>query len=828
MTRQHSLLAGLVAATLAVAVGCRPQDPFYFTQRNEVPGPYRDTALDIEYPDVDQQSLDEVEHAKPPLSLDNPKPEKSWDLSLEKSVQIALANSTVIRNLGGVVFGPAGAQGVPSAILQSPQLTPTIYLPALEESNPRSGAEAALSAFDAQLAATLAWERLDSPQNVNDVPDFFNSVRQADTATGRIQISKTAATGDQFAISHNVYYELGNSPRQIWPSAWTPSIQADFRHPFLQGSGLDFNRIAGPGAQPGIFNGVLLARIRVDQSLADFEGAVRNMTADVERAYWNLYFVYRRLQIAIDGRNASLRTWQTIRAKAEAGAPGGTAQDEAQARQQYFIFLAEVQRTQANLYKSERSLRYMLGLTVSDGRLIYPSDEPTTAKIQIAWDDLMPEALTRSVELRKHKWRIKQAELELVAAKNFLLPRLDGVAWYRFVGLGENLLDYPRAQDAQGHYNSGYGSLADGAFQEWHLGLEFRMPFGFRKEMAGVRNAQINVTLQKRILQEQELELSHQMADAWADLSQNYELSQTRYNQLSAAAIELRSFETIFSVGAQPSGGEIVNLLLDAQRRRAEAETQYYQSLVDYSLSLMTIHLRKGSLLELHGVVLAEGPWPTKAYFDARRRARARNAAHYIDYGITRPNAVSRGPVEQMVQGGPIVEGKAGASALKPTPSAGVDATESTLPEPAEPVETAPELIPAPKSSTGKKPAAEAPSPAAGSNPQSRALAPGAEPTQNAASGRKPFDLGSMDLSGLARESSVGTRTASPASEVRPTSHTQGGPAIGPASGNAPREGWKAATPSGVRHEANPIPPTPATAPAAAEWKSVQHGGDGR
>ena len=70
-----------------------------------------------------------------------------------------------------------------------------------------------------------------------------------------------------------------------------------------------------------------------------------------------------------------------------------------------------------------------------------------------------------------------------------------------------------------------------------------------------------------------------------------------------------------------------LDLLLDAQRRRAEAESAYYRSLVDYNRAIMNVHYRKGSLLEYDGVYLAEGPWPAKAYFDALRQARKRDAA---------------------------------------------------------------------------------------------------------------------------------------------------------------------------------------------------------
>jgi hypothetical protein len=72
-----------------------------------------------------------------------------------------------------------------------------------------------------------------------------------------------------------------------------------------------------------------------------------------------------------------------------------------------------------------------------------------------------------------------------------------------------------------------------------------------------------------------------------------------------------------------------------------------YRSQADYNRNIAQVHFRKGSLLEYSGVYLAEGPWPAKAYFDAHRRARARDAAYFLDYGYTRPDVVSLGPADQ-------------------------------------------------------------------------------------------------------------------------------------------------------------------------------------
>lgn len=81
-----------------------------------------------------------------------------------------------------------------------------------------------------------------------------------------------------------------------------------------------------------------------------------------------------------------------------------------------------------------------MGISSSDGRLIRPSDEPTTARISFDWQQSLVEALSRSAELRKQKWRVKQRELELTAAKNLLLPRLDvGGRWRFWVSVNNSL-----------------------------------------------------------------------------------------------------------------------------------------------------------------------------------------------------------------------------------------------------------------------------------------------------------------------------------------------------------------------------------------------------
>lgn len=663
--KKQRLLAVLLCANLLVT-GCAPQQPIFFGEDGDL-SHYIDHATAIETPDVDAETLEEVAMSKAPLTLENANFDEAWDLSLKDAVQYALTNSKVIRQLGGTFVGRGDPTSpntgvTPSFLLDNPLSAVTIYRPALQETaSPSivrsslasgSGVEAALSEFDEQLSAQVFWEKNDRPQNFSGVVPGFPPVLQQDTGSFQATYSKTAATGATFSVANTTAYDKNNPiGLRALSSAWETNFEFAATQPFLQGAGTQYNRIAGPfnpftGVGSSAIDGVMLARIDTDISVADFEASVRDFVADVELAYWELYFGYRNLEARKVGLESALATWQRIYSLYRSGLLGGDAADEAQAREQYFLFRSQAEQAKSDLFTAENRLRYIMGLSISDGRLIRPADEPTSAKVSFDWSDVLGESLGRSVELRRQKWQVKKRELEHIAAKNHLLPRLDGVGLYRFHGFGDHL-----GGNASGpRFDNAFKTLSSGDFQEWELGLRFSMNLGFRAELAAVRHTELMLARDKAVLREQELELSHQLADAIRNLDSNYITAQTNFNRRVAAAKQVDAIQAKYKAGTAT-----LDLLLQAQRRRADSEAAYFRSLVDYNEAIAELHLRKGSLLEYNGVFLAEGPWPGKAYFDAKRLARQRDASMYLDYGFTRPGVVSRGPVNQ--RGGESVEG---------------------------------------------------------------------------------------------------------------------------------------------------------------------------
>jgi outer membrane protein TolC len=525
-------------------------------------------------------------------------------------------------------------------------------------------------------------------------------------------------------------YENGNvgGVFRALPSIYTTAFEAEVRQPLARGRGTQVNRVP-----------VVLARIRDDISLADFESSVRNAVMDVESAYWDLQLRYRELEAAKIGRDSALGTWRIVYAKTP---QFETRQAEAQAREQYFFFRSASETALRELYTAENNLRWLMGLAATDGRLIRPIDQPTTARVEFNWDEIHCEALIRVPEVRRQKWVIQQREMELIAARNQLLPQVNLVALYRWLGLGDELIGAERnGVNFPAVGSRAFDELTEGNYQELSFGVELQMPVGFRRELAGVRQAQLLLAREKAVLEDLELNASHLLATSVRNADSYYQLAQTHFNRLAASEQEITSVESLYE-----GGRATLDLLLDAQRRRAEAQIAYFRALSEYNKAIAGIHLRKGSLLEYDNVYLAEGPWPKKAYWDALGHARRRSASQYMDYGSTRPRVISRGAVDQRslhlddVEGVPLE----GPAELLPTPQ----------PTPAKRGPDAPEANQNSKTGTDRepvysvltRPTAVASTSVFDSVPAATPLAefnPFAEPADAEPRGKSPFDADS-------------------------------------------------------------------------------------
>lgn len=523
------------------------------------------------------------------------------NVSLPHVLGIAMANSKVLRDLGGT-------------LLRNPDVIKTDFTGGLQETDPRFGPKAALSAFDAQFKSTANFANNDRTYNNSFFAGGTNTFQQ-DANDYTNELSKLTGTGSRMAVRNVTNYDSNNAPGNLFPNAWDNYVEGELRQPLLQGGGVQFNRIAGPGNAPGVYNGILIAKVATDINQIDFEVSVRDYVSDVVNAYWDLYLAYRQLDSKTKAMEQALKTWKELEPR--------KSEDPlrvALAREQYYRFKADVdeaisgrvvQGTQGRngstggtvrgvdgVQVAERRLRLLIGLPVADGELLRPEDEPEQARMVFDWSSVTDEAIMGRPELRKQQLKVRQREMELLAARNFLNPRLDAVGRYRFRGFGDDLVNQ-RGSNA-------VGNMMDADNQEWFVGAEFNVPIGYRKAHAAVSHGELMLARERAIHREQQKSVVHDVMNAVGESERAFEACENSMNRYLAAKVVVDAMEE-----KRKAGDEIdVDRLFDAERRTVEAEIEFFRARVEYAIALKNVHLEKNSLMAYNNLQIYDGAVP--------------------------------------------------------------------------------------------------------------------------------------------------------------------------------------------------------------------------
>jgi outer membrane protein TolC len=274
-------------------------------------------------------------------------------------------------------------------------------------------------------------------------------------------------------------------------------------------------------------------------------------------------------------------------------------------------------------------LRRLCGLPSSDGKILRPKDDPATGEFIPDWNICLAEALTRREELRKQKWNIKSLELQLTAAKSLVHPQLNFISSYNVNGFGNNLFNIkgsPTPGPDNVDLQSFFATQAAANQAGYTLGFQFNMPFGFRQAHSQVRNYELRVSKAKEVLANQELEICYELTRTFQNLAWRYQTAQTNYNNWQSAEAQIPGRENRYRIGVGNTDTNILlQQLLQTRTDSATAEVAFYTSVVEYQKAITDLHFRKGTLLELNNVHLAESTWTPEAYRDAFRRAMARS-----------------------------------------------------------------------------------------------------------------------------------------------------------------------------------------------------------
>ncbi len=673
-----------------------------------------------------------------PRTTNDPEAQELWQLTLQDAIRIGLDNSEVIRIIS------LGAQGIPvggfeptplntgagagiSSALGSGTLQ-TVYDPAIQETQIAQ----ALSYFDTNLVTSMLWGHSVAPFNNSISAGSFVTARfpilfNSDSATFQAGLQKRTATGALVGITQNTSYQYSNSPINVTPSAYTTNLQFTLTQPLL-GSAPLAGGTAGPvvGLEANRAP-IVIARLNADAAVWRFKAEVMALVRSVEQQYWSL--AQQHVQLWSSEKAVELAREILKREQAELAVGRGTIADVAEAEQRLEQFSLDLVTKTSDVITTERQLRNILGLPPADSRRIVPVTAPTETRLEPDWESSLAQMLTFQPDIVQQQLVTRSAELQLLVARNQLLPQLNLNALYQLNGLGRNLDESlavmtganiraidPRIANLQhsAGLNSNPGLYKD--FNQWQIGWTFQMPIGMRQPLANVRSVQYSLLRQRAFLQQIVHQTTHSLARFFLEVDANYKQYKTASRLRAAAAQRLEAQRAFYEEGRIP-----IDRYLDAVSQYASAVALEAQFKTTYNISIVALEEAKGTLLAYDNIAVAEGPSPARAYIQARDQSEAHRQLPIGGEGDYHPRPVNGAPnPDPVIPNPPPSTGPENPVPLFPAPAGPLGPPPSSFPpmtpagEPpilsnTQPVAREPQVMPASGTSEATPPPGQAP-----------------------------------------------------------------------------------------------------------------------
>src|SRR3954451_12455892 len=621
-----------------------------------------------------------------PRTTNDPEAREIWQMPLQEAIRIGLDNSEVIRVIS------LGAQGIPvggfeptplniggggiSSALGASRLQ-SIYDPAIQETQIAQ----ALSAFDTNLSTSLLWGHSVAPFNNAITAGTFSAgtrfpvIFNQDTAQFQAGLQKRTATGATLGVTHNINYLYSNSTLNVTPSAYTTNLQLSLTQPLLGSAPLAGGQAGPPVGLEANRAPIVIQRLNADAAVWRFKAEIMAHVRSIEQQYWSL--AQQHVQLWSSEKAVELAEEIKKREESELEVGRGTVADVAEALQRLEQFRLDLVTKTSDVITTERQLRNILGLPPADNRRIVPVTAPIESRLEPDWEASLAQMLSFQPDIVTQQLIVRVAELNLLIARNQLLPVLNFNALYQLNGLGHTL-DTAEAvmtgrktlaidplistQQRAAGLNNAPGIYRD--FQAWQVGFTYQQPIGMRAPLANVRQAQYTLLKQRAYLQQVVHQTTHSLARFFLEVDANYKQFKTASRLRAAAAQRLEAQRAFYE-----EGRITIDRYLDAVSQYASAVAQEAQFKTTYNISIVALEEAKGTLLAYDNIAVAEGPNPRKAYIQAKDQRPAHGQFHVPLDGSYGPQPINGPPqADTLPTTTPPGEETGGPKALFPAP----------------------------------------------------------------------------------------------------------------------------------------------------------------
>ncbi|HEV2883393.1 MAG TPA: TolC family protein [Pyrinomonadaceae bacterium] len=482
---------------------------------------------------------------------------------------------------------------------------------------------AARGAYDPRISSSTYYERIESPISSFLSGGSNGSVTQSDyTATARLE-GQSPKFGGNYRLDFSSIRLTTNNQFSALNPQYPTALTFSYTQPLLRGLRFDNNRRL-----------VEIARKNLSLTDAQFRQRAIETITSVQRAYWDLVFALRNLQVQRDAvRDSRTQLEHNKRLVAEGAlAPIDVVAAEAQVagfEQTLFSSLEEVSRTENNLKNliSENRNADIWNLS------LIPTDSVDLAPPQVSLPDAIKTAMDNRPELQQSTVAREINQIDQKYFREQTKPAVDLVGTYGMTGLagsvssvGSNPFTSSSVQlrervdllsrlqgldplpatppqifspDLIGGYSQSLRNLAGNDFNNFRVGVQISLPL--RNRTAEAHLGRSLVEGQRIATQREQLEQAIQV-----DVRNALQSVRSAEARLRAAGIARHASEQQYQSEQRKldAGQSTVFLVLERQTALTTARGNELRAQTDLNKAIAELQRATGNALTTNNIVV--------------------------------------------------------------------------------------------------------------------------------------------------------------------------------------------------------------------------------
>ncbi len=478
---------------------------------------------------------------------------------------------------GGTSGGAGGAGGGASGLVQSTLGTGTN-----------------IDSFDPILNGGMNIEHASFPQS-STVLTGLNTPLQQHVGLANFGYAQGFGTGTLMSVAFNNDRVTTNSLNSIL----SPEVDSGFRLTLRQ------HLLAGFGFGPNL-RFIRIARNNREISDVAFRGQVIATVSQIQNIYWDLVNAYEDVKVKERSLELAEKTLSDDREQVKIGAIAPMevmkAESEEAARNQDLLL------SQNGLQLQELLVKNAITRDLSDAVLasasVIPTDtmsipekEPVTPL-----QDLIGDAQAHRPELAEARMDLNNRDITRKGAANALKPQVDLVAWYGASSLaGETNPKYGGSPVPRSGFSNAFADLFKNNTPDYAVGLNVSIPLRNRGAQADQIRSQLEYRQAQLHLQQLQNQIGIEVRNAQFALIQNRSRVEAARKARDLAQQTFEVEQKKKALGASTS-----NLVLQADRDLAQAESNFVAAMSTYEKSIVELDRATGLTLAHTGIEVEE------------------------------------------------------------------------------------------------------------------------------------------------------------------------------------------------------------------------------